>query len=151
MIPLDIIVGYYLPSIMGWVFLFLVLIAESILLSKYLIKFTFNKKIYFSAIVSNLITTIIGYVILDHENNGGHLLNWIPIDHYHENIRLDRTLFIFIISFIGTVIIETLINLIVLKQINNKKKIIYGTLLVNALTYLLGGFVILLYTIISNN
>ncbi|WP_298146315.1 hypothetical protein [Flavobacterium sp.] len=147
MILLDILVGQFLPSLFGWTFLVFVLITESFLLSKYLTKSWRHKTIFTTVIVSNVITTIIGYLLLDEESGGGHLLNWIPVDHYHGDIRLDRTLFLFISTFIGSVIVEGLFNILVIKRYFAVKKIILGTVLVNMFTYLAGGLTILIYNI----
>ena len=151
MISLDIIVGHYFPSLFGWFFLIFVLSAESLLLTKYLKKIWYNRKIYFSVILSNVITTIIGFILLDEEKIGGHLLNWTPVNyHWGKIVYIDRTIFLFIYSFIGTLIVETLINTIVLGKIENKKRIFYGTFFVNVFTYVIGAFIILLYTVYDN-
>ena len=150
MILLDIIVGYYLPSLFGWFFLCFVLLTESLVLAKYLKKAWFDRKVYLSVYLSNAITTIIGFILLDKENHGGHLLSWIPVDHYQGDIRIDRTIFLFIISFIGTVIVETLFNIMLLRKHDSKRKISFGTLLVNAITYTIGAIVILIYTVYNN-
>lgn len=147
MISLDIIVGHFLPSMFGWAFFVFVLATESFLLSKYLIKEWGDKKIFVSVIASNLITTIIGYFLLDEKSSGGHLLNWIPVDHYHGNIRIDRTLFLFISTFIGSVVIEAIFNILILKRHFAIKKILSGTFWVNVFTYIVGGLTILLYNV----
>jgi hypothetical protein len=143
-ISLDIIVGHFLPSSFGWAFLFFVLIAEGILLSKYLAKTWFDGRIFLAAVLSNAVTTVVGCLILDQEKIGGHLLNWIPVDQYHGSIRLDRTLFLFFSSFISTVIIEAAINLFAIKRFSKRQKLI-GTLAVNIFTYIAGGLIILIY------
>lgn len=145
MILLDIMVGHFLPNTFGWTFLVFVLATESPLLSKYLTKKWVDKRIFTSVTVSNLITTLIGYFLLNEESSGGHLLNWIPVYYYHGDIRIDRTILLFISTFIGSVIIEGLFNVITLKRDFAFKKIFLGTLWVNMFTYLAGGLTILLY------
>jgi hypothetical protein len=150
MISLDIIVGYYLPSLFGWAFLGFVLISECLLLSRYLEKKWYDKTVFLSIIASNVLTTIIGFILLDEKNSGGHLLNWIPVDVYHGDIRIARTIFLFISSFIATVIIEALLNWAVLRKAKSKKQLLYGTLIVNAFTYIIGAMVIFVYTVFNN-
>jgi hypothetical protein len=87
MISLDVIVGYYLPSLIGWAFLVFVLVSEGILLSRYLVKKWYDNTIFLSIMASNFITTIVGFILLDEKNSGGHLLNWIPIDQYQQPFR----------------------------------------------------------------
>lgn len=149
MITLDIIVGHFLPSLFGWFFLVFVLATESLFLSKYLTKYWQNKKIITSVLTANLITTIVGFFLLDTEKSGGHLLNWIPVDQYNGSIRLDRTMVLFVSSFIGTILIEALFNLILLKKQFTPKRIILGTILVNTFTYAIAGITILLYQLLS--
>ena len=147
MILLDIIIGHYLPSLFGWIFLVFVLATESFLLSKYLTKSWTDKTIFTSVIVSNLITTIIGYFLFGEERGGGHLLNWISIDQYQGDIMIGWILFIFILTFIGSVIVETLANWVLLRKLFTFKKILLGTLWINVFTYLVGGLTIWLYSI----
>lgn len=149
MITLDIIAGHFLPSLFGWIFLLFVLATESLFLSKYLTKYWQNKKIITTVVTANLITTIVGFFLLDTEKTGGHLLNWIPVDQYNGSIRLDRTMVLFVSSFIGTILIEALFNLILLKKQFNPKRIIWGTIFVNAFTYAIAGITILLNQVLS--
>jgi hypothetical protein len=142
---IDVIAGRFLPSLFGWIFLVFVIVSEGLLLSKYLTKKWRNDKIYQSVCISNLITTAIGYCLLDHEKIGGHLLNWVPVDYYRGNVELGRTIFIFILSFIGSVLIEALCNMIMLKNLKSNKEIFKGTFWVNAFTYTVGAIVIFIY------
>jgi hypothetical protein len=111
------------------------------LLSKYWI---YNKS-FISVIISNIITTIIGYILLDENNSGGYLINWIPIEDYDNAIRIDKTLFLFFSTFIGSIVIETLINTKMLKGQFDFNKILLGTIFINVFSYVIGGIIMLLY------
>lgn len=139
MIVIDIIVGHFLPSIFGWIFLIVVMGVESLLLSHYLSKNFIVKKIHTAILVSNLITAVIGSILLDPKNIGGQLLNWIPIDQYHGNIRLDRTYLCFISSYLGSAVVESIVHILILKNSFPIKRIILGTVYVNSLTYILAA------------
>lgn len=145
MILLDIVIGYYLPSLFGWAFLVFVLAAESFLLSKYLKKYWVDKNIFTSVIISNLITTIIGYLLLGEESGFGLLLNWIPIEYYGGKMLVKGLILLLTITFIGSLIVETLSNWIFLRRLFTFKKIFLGTLWINIFTYIIGGITFYLY------
>lgn len=145
MIVADVIAGFFLPGLFGWFFLFFVLISESLLLSKYLTKTWLSKNVFVSVIVANLITTVIGYFLLDVEKNGGHLLNWIPVYYYHGNVRIGPTSSLFLLSFMMSAIIEGLVNWVMLKKHFAPKKVLSGTFLANLFTYIAGAVIMLAY------
>ncbi len=145
MILLDVIVGYYMPHLYGWIFLMIVLLIESIILSKFLAGNWYNKSIAISVIISNIITTIIGYVIFDRDHTGGYLLNWVPIYDDHGSIIFYTASAIFITSFIVSAIVETSYNLFALRKRYLKTQLIGGTILVNFTTYALAGLIFWLY------
>lgn len=141
------IVAYFLPGTFGWFFLIFVLAAESMLLSKYLTNKMVDNRIVMSVIVSNIVTTIIGYVLFDKQNSGGHLLNWIPVDYYGNHVLMSRTVFMLVSTYIGSVVIESFVNVLILKKYFTIKKIFSGTSLVNLVTYIVAGVIIFLYCV----
>ena len=143
---LDVVVGHFLPSLIGWAFLFFVLAAESLLLSKYLAKKWIDKRIFLIVIISNIITTIIGYIIFGQQGTSTHLLSWIPTEYYGGHLLIKGMVSMFIFSFILSVIIEAIFNLLMLKKNYAKKKILLGTTWINLFTYAVGGLIIFLFT-----
>ena len=149
---LDVVIGNYLPSLFGWLFLVFVLAAESLLLSKYLAKTWVNKRIFLTVIISNIITTIIGFFMFDQEGGTSvHLLSWIPTEYYGGHLLIKSMISMFIFSFILSVIIEAIFNLLMLKKDYRKKKIMLGTTWVNLFTYAVGGLIIFLFTLYDYN
>lgn len=148
---LDVVVGHYLPSLVGWLFLVFVLAAESLLLSKYLAKTWVNKRIFLTVIISNIITTIIGYIIFKEQGTSTHLLAWIPTEYYGGHLLIKGMIGMFIFSFILSVIVEAIYNLLMLKKDYDKKKILIGSTWVNLFTYAVGGLIIFLFTLYDYN
>ena len=144
MISLDVIAGIYLPNFWAWIFLLFVLIAEALLLTLYLRKVLFDKKIYSCIIFSNSVTTFIGYYFLDEGHHGGHLFNWIPVYIYH-GVLWEQTSLLLIASFIVTTILEAILNFIFLRKEYKTKLILKGTIMVNLATYIVGTIIILGY------
>ena len=80
-----------------------------------------NKKCYYSSFIANSTTTLFGFgigqlILKDTNSLFGHLVNWGPIDYYLGELRLDRTVYIFIFSFILTLVFETIIYILTLKK-----------------------------------
>lgn len=154
MVILDVIAGIYLPNFWAWMFLLFVLIAEGLLLSLYLRKVQFDRKIYLCVIFSNSITTLIGFLLFDEKNYGGHLLNWIPLyvhgwaletGESHEVLLWSQTILFLFVSFIASTIFEAILNFIILRRTYKTKAIFKGTLIVNLVTYLVGALIIFSY------
>ena len=138
---LDVIAGYFLPGLYGWIFLVFVLISEGFILSKRLNVGRFEKKYYLSAGISNLVTTLIGYLVLDDDTKGGHLLTWIPIEEYQGKLLIEQTIFLFFASFLGSVLIEIISNRLILGKSNTGGAISRATLLANIFTYTVAAII----------
>jgi hypothetical protein len=153
LVLLNVIAGIYLPNFWAWIFLLFVLVAETLTLSFYLRKVKFDKRIFTSVILSNSITTLIGYILLDENHYGGYLLNWVPIYKHSwaletesgEAILWAQTALFIFACFIVTTIIETISNFTTLRREYKTKAICKGTLMINAITYLIGTLIILCY------
>lgn len=153
MIILDVIAGIYLPNFWAWIFLLFVFVTETLILSFYLRKVIFDKRIFSSIILSNSITTLIGYIFLDENHYGGHLLNWVPIYRHGwaletgsgEEILWEQSALFLFACFIVTTIIESILNYISLRKVYKTKAICKGTLMINAITYMVGAIIILIY------
>jgi hypothetical protein len=151
MILLDVIIGYYIPKIFGWIFLIVVIFIEGFLFSKLLCKHWFNKLIFKSITIANVLTSlaglIIGYILnclslYDNHAYGGYLLNWIPIDTHCNNLLLNRTIPFFLVSFALTVIVNSIINILMLRSIAKARKIFLLTLIANIITFAIVATVI---------
>lgn len=137
MYPLDIIVSYFLPSSIGWMFLVFVIVVEGALLSRLVSRSWLNIPVWLTAVLSNLTTTAIGYLVFSENHHGGHLLNWIPFDSYNGNLITRRIVPVFLYSLVGTLIVELAINQYLLRKTLGVpfRKSAFATLLVNLLTY----------------
>ena len=154
MIILDVIVGYFMPDLFGWLFLGFVVILESFILLRLIRNQNIKlKTVLFLVITANLLTTILGYIIgemanIDYRHHLGHLINNIPIDYYRGEYMFGRGVFIFIASFVTTMIFETLILYLGLKKYDFRiKEIALKSLIINLSSYLIGLVIIVLYVV----
>ena len=72
----------FLP--MGWLFMAFIIVGEAFLMSKYLIQRKFNKRIWGSAAISNIVSGVIGIIITMILNGGWWLVVWFPWVSSHE-------------------------------------------------------------------
>lgn len=142
---IDVIVGNYIPSKFGWIFLIVVVLIESILLSIILNKTLFNKKTTTIVMCSNLTTTLIGFFIFNSEYNGGYLLSWIPVNEYQGELRPKETIELLLFSFVLTIAIELTINYLVLKKKHSPFRVIIGTVIINIVTYCIAAIVFIYF------
>ena len=62
MLPLNVSFGIYAFLPMGWLFMAFIILGESFLMSRYLVRKQFDKKIYLSATVSNIVSGALGII-----------------------------------------------------------------------------------------
>jgi hypothetical protein len=150
----DIVIGYFIPGIFGWIFLGVVVFLESYLLQKRLTKFEIaSSRIVFLVLIANILTTLVGYGLgellsLNTKERLGHLINIIPIEYYYGESNYSTGIVIFIASFIGTMLLETLTLFIGLRSANlSFKSIFQKSLLINVASYLLALLILVGYAI----
>ena len=132
MLPLNVSFGIYAFLPMGWLFMAFVILGEGFLMSRHLIRKKFDKKIYLTAAVSNIISGAVG-IITTLELNGAQSL---------------RTLVLFYAAaLILSVLIELLVNHLMLQKRFPFKKTLHATLIANAFSYILGAALIALLCI----
>jgi hypothetical protein len=145
LLPLDVIVGYYLPSFFGWIFLVFVILLEGMILSKRLFAQALEKRCLAAALVSNLVTTVAGYLVFDEEKRGGHVFSWIPVDEYRGSILIFQTLFLFLACFLMSVLLEAVVNSLLLKEHKPWRQVARATLRANIITYVAAALVLALF------
>ena len=62
--PLNVSFGIYAFLPMGWLFMAFIILGEAFLMGRYLVRKKFDKKIYLSATVSNLVSGALGIMLL---------------------------------------------------------------------------------------
>ena len=152
MILLDVIVGYFIPDLFGWFFLVFVISIETLILRKLLKNLKVElKTLLILVVIANFLTTLIGYGIgelihLDYKTHIGHLINLIPIDYYRGEYMFGRAIFIFIASFLTTMIFETLILHFGFKKHNLRlNETLKISMKVNLSSYFTGLIIICIY------
>ena len=152
MFPLNVSFGIYAFLPMGWLFMAFVILGEGFLMSRYLIKKKFNKRIYLTAALSNIVSGAVGIITTLALNGGWWLVVWFPWVSKHEVDVRDpqslRTLVLFYAAaLILSVLIELLVNHLMLQKRYPFKKTLHATLIANAFSYILGAVLIALLCI----
>ena len=84
MLPLNVSFGIYAFLPMGWLFMAFVMLGEGFLMSWHLIRKKFNKRIYLTAALSNIISGAVGIITTLELNGGWWLVIWFPWVSKHE-------------------------------------------------------------------
>ena len=152
MLPLNVSFGIYAFLPMGWLFMAFVMLGEGFLMSWRLIRKKFNKRIYLTAALSNIISGAVGIITTLELNGGWWLVVWFPWVSKHEVDIHDpqslRTLVLFYAAaLILSVLIELLVNHLMLRKRYPFKKTLHATLIANAFSYILGAVLIALLCI----
>ena len=152
MLPLNVSFGIYAFLPMGWLFMAFVMLGEGFLMSWRLIRKKFDKKIYLTAALSNIISGAVGIITTLALNGGWWLVVWFPWVSKHEvDIRDPQSLLVlvlfYIVALILSVLIELLVNHLMLRKRYPFKKTLHATLIANAFSYILGAVLIALLCI----
>ena len=129
-----------------------VILGEGFLMSWYLIRKRFNKRIYLTAALSNIVSGAVGIISSLALNGGWWLVVWFPWVSKHEvDIRDPQSLLVLVLFYIAalilSVLIELLVNHLMLRKRYPFKKTLHATLIANAFSYILGAVLIALLCI----
>ena len=152
MLPLNVSFGIYAFLPMGWLFMAFVMLGEGFLMSWRLIRKKFNKRIYLTAALSNIVSGAVGIITSLALNGGWWLVVWFPWVSKHEvDIRDPQSLLVLVLFYaaalILSVLIELLVNHLMLQKRYPFKKTLHATLIANAFSYILGAVLIALLCI----
>lgn len=149
MIFLDVCFGIFAFLPQGWLFMAFVIVAECTIVAKMLAGKWYVKKIYKVVAAANIISGLVGIITTMVLNGGWYLVVWFPwvssheID-IHRKGAIKMLVIFYLISFIASLVIEAIINILILKKSYTVKKVVTATILANAVTYLVGS--VLLYS-----
>ena len=124
----------FLPE--GWLFMILIMLLESFILSKLLCHKKIDKQIYISIFGSNIISGAVGIITTLALNGGWILVVWFPWVSSHE-INISEP---------GTLILESFTNWLFLKRKYKTRQILINTLIANIISYLIGTFILYSYS-----
>ena len=152
MIPLNVSFGIYAFLPMGWLFMAFVILGEGFLMSWNLIRIKFDKKIYLTAALSNIVSGAVGIITTMELNGGWWLVVWFPWVSKHEvDIHDPQSLWTLVLFYFAalilSVLIELLINHLMLQKRDPFRKTLHATLIANAFSYILGAVLIVLLCI----
>lgn len=125
----------------------LIILLEAWLMSRRLCKKRFDQRITGTAFLSNFVSGLTGIITTMILNGGWILVVWFPWVSTHEiDISSPDSLLgfgvIYLIAFVLSVLIETLINWLMLRKRYSTRQIIISTLLANVASYLLGSIIL---------
>ena len=126
-----------------------VILCEAFILSQYLTHKRYDKKIYLTELLSNMVSGIAGIVTTLHLNGGWWLVMWFPWVTSHEvNVREHKEVFwliiYYVVAFILSLLIEWGINHLFLRKRYEPQAIFRGTLRANIVTYAIGAILLTL-------
>ena len=135
----------FLPQ--GWLFMLIVMLVESLIMSKYLSGKFLKGSIYLATFLSNIVSGIVGIIASLMITGGWWLVVWFPWVSSHEvNVHNTMALIGFIayylVAMLLSVLIEGALNYGLLQKKFGKKKTIKATLWANAVTYLIGAIIL---------
>lgn len=149
MMPLNVSFGIYAFLPMGWLFMAFIILGEAFLMSRYLIGKRFDKRIYLSTTVANVVSGAVGIAASLALNGGWWLVVWFPWVSSHEvDIHSSQAVWAlviyYVVALVLSVLIELLVNHLMLLKRFPFRKTLRATLVANAASYSLGGVLILL-------
>lgn len=145
--PLNVAFGIYAFLPMGWLFMAFIILGEGFLMTRYLTGLKFNKRIYGTAAVSNLVSGALGIITTLILNGGWWLVVWFPwvssheVD-VHDSQELLALVIYYVVALVLSVLIELLVNHLFLRKQFSFKKTLRATLIANAFSYVLGAILI---------
>jgi len=132
----------------GWIFMILIILLETVVMSKVMTGKRFNQRICATAFVSNIVSGIAGIITSMNINGGWWLVVWFPWVTSHEvNVKNGYQLLgiitYFLVALIASVLIEWGVNHLMLRKHYKPKSILKGTLMANAVSYSLSILILI--------
>lgn len=149
--PLDVSFGIFAFLPQGWMFMLLIIALECWLMSRFLVGKPFDRPVWGTVLISNVVSGLTGIVTTMVMNGGWYLTVWFPWVSGHEINLADpeqrRFLLLFYLAaFALSVLIECVLNLLLLRNRHRPGRVLSGTLLVNVASYLFGTLVMYAYS-----
>ena len=148
---LDVSFGIFAFMPQGWLFMLFVIILECLVMARTLSGRWSDLRIYGVAALTNIISGIIGILISTELNGGWYLVVWFPWVsrnevNPHDKEDLKGLVIYYALAFILTLIIETIINVLLLRKRYTSRRIIKATVVANILSYAVGTIVLYSYS-----
>lgn len=149
---LNVSFGIFAFTPLGWLFMAFVILCEALLLTKFLIRKKYDKKIYRTVLLSNTVSGITGIITTFQLNGGWWLVVWFPwvcsheVDVRNPNELIDLLIY-YLVAFILSILIELGINYLCLKKEYTIKSILNGTIWANMVTYAIGAAILTYLTL----
>jgi len=151
MITLNVSFGIFAFLPQGWIFMTFVILLEGFLLSRLFLEKSFDASMGGIALLSNMISGIVGFGASIVLNGGWWLVIWLPwvsdneVDISNRD-SLQTIVIYYACAFVLTVLIECLVNWLMLRKTQPAKQIITTTLIANCVSYAIGTLVLYTYS-----
>lgn len=127
-----------------------VIMIEAVVMSKCLAGKIFDTPTFVAALFSNFVSGVVGIVASIMLNGGWWLVVWFPWVSSHEvdgrNIGgMSLLAAYYLVALMVSLLIESLLNILLLRHLYGKKEIVKATLVANAVTYAIGAILICLF------
>ena len=132
------------------IFFFVIVLIECVSLSYFLNKTWWNNKIYGAIFISNLTSYIAELVGSSYLFGFKQSFAWFPYVIGYTSFKW-HSILLYLITFISTVVIEAIINLLILRKRYQTLEIIRTTFLINVISYLIGSFILYYYSSLNLN
>lgn len=155
MTPLDVNFGIFILLPPGWIIMAVIILCECYIFSKILCGKKFDKRMYLTQLISNSSSGILGIVISLLLTQGGIIVLWFPwltargLSDIDVKALLFFTVF-YILTFILSVGVEWVINILLLKKKYRREQIWRATISANVATYIFGVIVLLIVSLLDD-
>ena len=134
----------------GWLFMLVIILIESLLISKILTQHWKDWSVYWRVTVSNLVSGLVGMLASIKLNGGWWLVVWFPWVsnneiHPSDQTQLTQLAILYVLAFLLTLLIEIPLTLWLLKKYITRS-IVKSTLAANVLSYIIGSIALYSYS-----
>ncbi len=146
-VMLNVSFGIFIFYPLGWLFMLVIMLLESYILSKRLSKKWFDGKCTLTAFLSNIVSGLFGLFLSLKLNGGWWMVLWLPWVSRHEvNVSdanvLWSLLAYYVAAFVLSVVIELVVNMLCLHKRYGRQSVLKATLVANIVSYLVGSIVL---------
>ncbi len=143
--------GKYASMPMGWIFMAAIVLIEALVMSYVIRAKRFDTGVMLATTVSNVASAVAGSVISKVINDGWMLVVWFPwVSMVEVDTSNSDSLFEFAIylvgAFVGTVLIELIINGLLLRRHDYFKSVAVATVISNVISYIVGCTIMYTYS-----
>jgi hypothetical protein len=148
---LNVSFGIFAFQPLGWLFMAFVILFEGLVMTRLLAPKWFSARIYRVTAWTNMISGVVGIILSMLLNGGWYLVVWFPWVSENEvkvtqKGSLQFLIVYYAVAFLLTLIVETITNIIFMKEEHQAKRIVRATMIANVFSYTVGTVVLYSYS-----